>query len=166
MLTNLEVLAVTNASISGPLPPEYANFLSARQAAAKAVAVTKQAAVRGAVRVMDSKRAASLLLSGNPGNSNYLEEAGKAQRLQAVGRYKSAQHKAALAQRVADAVQAAAAASNATKGRSARGIGMLKLRQLILEGNSVSGTLPAQYAQMRELQVRIVRPGTAGGSAL
>lgn len=71
--------------------------------------------------------------------------------MRATTDYIAAQRKAAVAQKVAQAVQAAA--RSATMGVDAAGLGMLKLRQLVLNGNSLSGSLPAKYAHMIDLQV-------------
>lgn len=152
MLANLEVLAVTNAGISGPLPLEYADYLAMQKVATRAATAAATAAARAAATAERSRRAASFPSGTSFGKNSTLDaDADRAQRMRAAKDYSRAQQRAALAQRVAQAVQAAA--GNAT-GRGASGLGMLKLRQLLLNGNNLSGSLPVQYAQMRDLQVR------------
>ncbi|WIA11339.1 hypothetical protein OEZ85_011462 [Tetradesmus obliquus] len=151
LLAELEVLAVTNAGISGPLPPEYADVYGAQQVAASAAAATTAATATAAGAVQHTRGAYGSLTPRSSGVSSSNEEEGRAQRMRAVKDYIAAQRKAAVAQNVAQAVQAAA--RSVTMGVDVAGLGMLKLRQLALNGNSLSGSLPAKYAHMTDLQV-------------
>lgn len=152
MLTNLEVLSVTSTYITGPLPSEYADYMAVRKVAVRAAAAAAAAATRARAAAERSKRALGHPVTRSSDNSSLDADTYRAQRTRAVTYFNTAQRRAAVAQKVAQAVQAAA--SNGTRGRSSSGLGMLKLRQLLLNDNKLSGSLPVQYAQMRDLQVR------------
>jgi hypothetical protein len=151
MLTNLEVLAVTGAGLTGPLPTEYANFLGTKAVAAAASAT----AAAAAARADEYNSAESLSSAYGVGIASVVEESsgGRAQRVGPVGTYSKAQQQAVTDRRVAEAVQNAAG-SVSPAGKPVAVIGMLKLRQLLLSGNKLTGSLPVVYAQMQELQVR------------
>jgi hypothetical protein len=154
MLTNLEVLAMTGAGLTGPLPTEYANFLGAKAVAATAAADAAEAAARAASVTEQYKRAASFSYPRAARNVSTENESsgGRNQRLGAVRQYTKAYARAVTTRRVAEAVQDAASPVTPAATTTAV-IGMLKLRQLLLNGNSLSGSLPVAYSQMRELQV-------------
>jgi hypothetical protein len=121
--------------------------------AATASAAAAAAAAKAAAITEDYNRAVSLSSTRAAKNASIVEESsgGRAQRARAARQYSKAQ-RALTEKRVAEAVQNAAG-SVAPAAKTTAVIGMLKLRQLLVSGNKLSGSLPVAYSQMQELQV-------------